>query len=107
MPDNDTNARLSAHETEIAVLKRDSSRHETDITKLWEKITTLEICTNSLPKIEKSVEKIATEMEGLKRELATSRACDQGQRIAYLTMREWLIVGGAILTLILEHFVIK
>lgn len=84
----------------ILVLENDSKRHETDISQIWGRVSALEICAASLPQIQKSLESISSKVENL-----TSCAVKgDGQRLAFLTIREWLIVAIALASLYLSNF---
>ena len=85
----------------LSVVENDNRRHEEDLNKLWGKVSALEICAASLPVINENLQKISTKVENL-------TACamkGEGQRIAYLTMREWVIVAIALASLYLSNFV--
>lgn len=86
----------------VSVLEANDIRHETDINQLFGKVSALEVCASSLPKIEKSLERLNDKVDAL-------AACSQtanGEKIAYLTMREWLLLAVACLAFLLDHFVI-
>ena len=85
----------------VSVLENDNKRHEEDLSKLWGKVSALEICAASLPGINENLQKISTKVENLT--ACTMRG--EGQRIAYLTMREWVIVAIALASLYLSNFV--
>lgn len=87
----------------VSVLENDNKRHEADIGQLWGKVSALEICAASLPGINESLKAISAKVDNL-----TSCAVkEDGKRMGYLTVREWLLVGVAVAALLLEHFVIK
>lgn len=87
----------------VSVLENDNKRHEADIGQLWGKVSALEICAASLPGINDSLKAISTKVDNL-----TSCAVkEDGKRIAFLTMREWVLLGVAVAALLLDHFVIK
>ena len=84
----------------VSVLENDTKRHDEDIGKLWGKVSALEICAASLPGINAHLEKISAKVESL-------TACavkGDGQRLAFLTIREWLIVAIALASLYLSNF---
>jgi hypothetical protein len=84
----------------LSVVENDNKRHEEDIGKLWGKVSALEICAASLPGINANLEKISLKVENL-------TACavkGDGQRLAFLTIREWLIVAIALASLYLSNF---
>lgn len=86
----------------VSVLEANDIRHETDINQLFNKVSALEVCASSLPGIEKGLERLNDKVD-------TLTACSQrsnGEKIAYLTMREWLILAVGILAFLLDHFVI-
>lgn len=84
----------------VLVLESDNRRHDDDIGKIWGKVSALEICAASLPGINDNLSKISTKVESL-------TACamkGDGQRMAYLTIREWVIVAIALASLYLSNF---
>ena len=91
--ENDLHARL-------LVLENDSKRHETDISQIWGRVSALEICAASLPQIQKSLESISSKVE----DLTNCAVKGDGQRLAFLTIREWLIVAIALASLYLSNF---
>lgn len=91
--ENDLHARL-------LVLENDSKRHETDISQIWGRVSALEICAASLPQIQKSLESISSKVE----DLTNCAVKGDGQRLAFLTIREWAIVAIALTSLYLSNF---
>lgn len=84
----------------VLVLESHSKRHDEDIGKIWGKVSALEICAASLPGINENLSKISAKVESL-------TACaikGDGQRLAYLTIREWVIVAIALTSLYLSNF---
>ena len=90
---NDLHARL-------LVLENDSKRHETDISQIWGRVSALEICAASLPQIQKSLESISSKVENL----TNCSVKGEGEKLAFLTLREWFIVAIALGSLILTNF---
>jgi hypothetical protein len=87
----------------VAVLENDNKRHDEDINQLWGKVSALEICAASLPQINELLRSISAKVENL----TNCAVKEDGQRIAFLTVREWVLAGVAIAALLLEHFIIK
>lgn len=84
----------------VLVLEKDSRRHEEDIGKLWGRVSALEICAASLPEIRESLKTISAKVE----QLTSCAVKCEGQKLAYLTIREWLIVAIAFASLYLTNF---
>ena len=87
----------------VSVLENDNKRHESDISQLWGKVSALEICAASLPGINDSLKAISAKVDNL----TNCAVKEDGKRIAFLTVREWALMGVAVAALALEHFVIK
>ena len=87
----------------VCVLEADNTRHEASIDHLYSKVSALEICSSSLPKIEKNLEEIAKKVDAL---TAASQS-SQGEKIAFLTLREWVIIALSAAALLMDHLVIK
>ena len=87
----------------VCVLEADNTRHEASIDQLYSKVSALEICSSSLPKIEKNLEEIAKKVDAL---TAASQS-NAGEKVAFLTLREWAIVALAALAFLMDHLVIK
>lgn len=89
--DSDLNARLSVVESKV-------ERHESDITIMWGRLSAVEICAASLPAINDSLRDISKKVENL-----TSCALkSDGQKLAFLTIREWVIVAISLVALYLN-----
>lgn len=86
----------------VSVLEANDTRHEADINQLFTKVSALEVCASSLPKIERSLEKIGDKVDAL----SASDEARNGERFAFLTIREWIILGIAILAFLMDRFVI-
>lgn len=87
----------------VSVLEANDTRHEASIDQLYSKVSALEICSSSLPKIEKNLEEIAKKVDAL---TAASQS-SAGEKVAFLTLREWAIVALAALAFLMDHLVIK
>lgn len=87
----------------LCVVESDSKRHEADISRLFGKVNSLEVCASSLPKIEKALEKIQEKVDSIR----SNDECEAGKSIAYLTLREWAILAIAIMGILLDHFVVR
>ena len=90
---NDLHARL-------LVLEKDSTRHETDISQIWGRVSALEICAASLPQIQKSLESISSKVENL----TNCAVKGEGTKLAFLTLREWALLAIALASLYLTNF---
>lgn len=90
---NDLHARL-------LVLEKDSTRHEVDISQIWGRVSSLEICAASLPQIQKSLESISTKVENL----TNCAVKEEGTTLAFLTLREWALLAIALASLYLTNF---
>lgn len=99
MPDDCDPAVLHAR---VCVLEANDKRHETDLSQLFGKVSALEVYTSSLPKIERSLDEIRSKVEAL----TASTVRNDGASVAYLTVREWMIVAIALAGVLLDHFVI-
>lgn len=87
----------------VCVLEADNTRHEADISQLYNKVSALEICASSLPKIEKSLDEITKKVDAL----TAASQCNAGEKVAFLTMREWAILAIAAIAFLMDHLVIK
>ena len=84
----------------VSVLESNDKRHEREIGELYGRVSAVEICAASLPGINESLKAISVKVESL-----TSCAVkSDGQRLAFLTIREWLIVAIALASLYLSNF---
>jgi hypothetical protein len=93
--------------TRISVLECDNRRHNEDLNQLWGRVSALEICAASLPDIKNSLALISTKVDALTSCLTKEDGKSEGKAIAYLSIREWLLVSAAIVAVLLEHFYIK
>lgn len=93
--------------TRVSVLECDNRRHDEDINQLWGKVSALEICAASLPDIKNSLALISTKVDALTSCSTKEGGKSEGKAIAYLSIREWLLVSAAIIAVLLEHFYIK
>jgi len=50
----------------VMVLEKDVKRHENDLSKLWEKVSAMDLCLTALPRIETLQAEIASELKDLK-----------------------------------------
>jgi hypothetical protein len=91
----------------VSVLESNDKRHDGDISQLWGKVSALEICAASLPRIEVSLTSINDKVDNLTSCSTKEGGKREGEAIAYLSIREWAIVAIAIAVMLLEHFVIK
>lgn len=89
---------IPSDDARLAVLESKVERHDGEISQLWGRVSAMEICAASLPVINESLRNISTKVENL-------TACalkNDGQKIAYLTIREWVIVAISLATLYLN-----
>ena len=93
--------------TRVSVLECDNRRHDEDINQLWGRVSALEICAASLPDIKNSLALISAKVDALTSCSMKEGGKSEGKAIAYLSIREWLIVSAAIVAVLLEHFYIK
>lgn len=84
----------------VAVLEDSCKRHDEDISQLWGKVSALEICAASLPEIKDSLKVIGSKVE----QLTSCAIREDGERLAFLTLREWAIVAIALASLYLSNF---
>lgn len=85
------------------MLESDSKRHEEDINQLYGKVSSLEVCASSLPDIKESLKGIQQEIKTLSVFVHSSK----GKSIAYLTVREWVILAIAAIGLLLNNIMFK
>jgi hypothetical protein len=91
----------------LSVVEADSKRHDEDIGKMWGKVTTLEVCAACLPGIQDNLKSISSKVEDLTACALKSDSRREGQTLAYLTIREWVIVALAALAFYLDNIMVK
>lgn len=91
----------------VSVLENDNKRHEGEISQLWGKVSALEICAASLPEIKDSLRSISTKVESLATCTTKNQAEKDGKAFAFLSLREWLLAGVAIASMVLEYLILK
>lgn len=84
----------------VSVLESNDRRHEKEIGELYGRVSAVEICAASLPGINENLAKISAKVESL----TNCAVKNDGQRLAFLTIREWLIVAIALASLYLSNF---
>ena len=84
----------------LSVVEEASKRHEGEIKELKDEVQGLKICASCLPDIREDLKNIAAKVE----HLTQCALRGEGQRFAYLSIREWFIVSTALASLILTNF---
>lgn len=89
----------------VSVLESDNKRHESDLSKIWEKVTTLEVCASSLPGIDLALKEIRDKVDRMdkaitSRDAAVKAEHDVCKKISWLEKWQPLIapIFASILT---------
>lgn len=85
----------------LMVAENAIGRHESDISKLWEKVNSMEICISSLPRIEKTLEAMGKSLEELNKCKLVDEGASRQRRTLWDDYRDWIkqaifIILGAV-----------
>ena len=84
----------------VRVLEDKVDRHEDQIDDTQKKVIELEICNASWPEIKQSLKDINRKIQIL----SEAKSSGDGVKMAYLTIREWVIVAMSLAALYMSHF---
>lgn len=84
----------------VAVLEEVVDRHDGQIEGLQKKVNEHDVCNASLPEIKQSLKDIDHKIQVL----SEAKIRGDGVKMAYLTIREWMIVAIALAALYFSNF---